>query len=63
MFRDLIPELSIEELRCRFLGVVEGEETVDEVAGGGGGGGGGGEGLPAGASNGSRGGSLFWLWI
>ena len=27
-------ELSMEELRCRFLGVVEGYETVDEVAAG-----------------------------
>ena len=40
----------MEELHCHFLGVVEGDETVDEVAGG--------EGLAGGASNGS-GGSLF----
>ena len=48
----------MEELRCRFLGVVEGEETIDEVVAAAAGGG---EGLVGGASNGSIGGSLFWL--
>ena len=45
------PELSIDELRCRFFGVVDGDEEVTAVAGG--------DGLIGGESNGSGGGSLF----
>ena len=44
----------MEELRCRFLGVVEGDETVEEVAAVAGG-----DGLAGGASNGSGGGPFF----
>ena len=48
-----LPELSINELRCRFFGVSLGDEGAAAVAGGDGLMEGGGE------SNGSRGGSLF----
>ena len=47
VFVDLIPELSIDELRCRFLGVVDGDDAV-AVAGG--------AGFVGGDSNGSGGG-------
>ena len=48
MFWTSSPELSIDELRCRFLGVVDGDEEVTAVAGG--------DGLIGGESNGSGGG-------
>ena len=54
MFWDLIPELSIDELRCRFFGVVLGDEGVAAVAGG--------DGLIGGESNRSRGGGSLFLW-
>ena len=48
MFRDLIPpELSMDELRCRFFGDEEGEVVAAT---------GGGDGLEGGVSNGSGGG-------
>ena len=54
MFRDLIPELSMEELHCRFFGDVEGEVVVAA---------GGGDGLVGGTSNGSRGVGWSLLWM
>ena len=45
------PELSIDELRCRFFGVVHGDEGVAAVTGG--------DGLAGGESNGSGGGVPF----
>ena len=56
LFRDLIPEPSMEELHCRFLGVVEGE-VVAAAAGCGG------ECLVGGASNGSGGGGVPSLHV
>ena len=47
------PELSIDELRCRFFGVVDGDEGVAAVAGR--------DGLAGGDSNGSGGGGPFFL--
>ena len=53
-FETSSPELSIDELRCRFFGVVDGDEDVAVVTGG--------EGFAGGASNGSGGGmGLFFL--
>ena len=46
----------MDELRCRFFGVVLGDEGVVAVAGGGGG-------LIGGESNGSRGGGPFFFGI
>ena len=46
------PELSIDELRCRFFGVVDGDEFAAAVAGG--------AGLVGGDSNGSGGGVPFF---
>ena len=48
------PELSMDELCCRFFGVVDGDEVAVAVAGG--------AGLVGGDSNGSGGGSLFFLY-
>ena len=47
------PELSMDELRCRFFGVVDGDDA-EAVTGG--------AGLVGGDSNGSGGGGPFFLW-